>query len=164
MLLKYSFPRGRRLYASLRHQLPAIHCCTNAVLHGVHCVCVCVCVCVRARVGAMPKTSCSNCEVQHSDVLRSFVSETMSSEFERLSGKTLSTSTLIHSFFWPALYVRSGSHCLQVVLAPGSCCGLDLIPAPNAFEWDLGEETPQRTNRLLKDVVYQRVKEHTAPN
>ena len=79
-------------------------------------MCVCVCVCV------MPKTfkSCSNCEVQHSYVLPSFISKTMSSEFECLVGRLLSTSTLFHSFLL-AQSVHCGSHCPYIVLPIGVC-------------------------------------------
>ena len=114
---------------------------------GSSCVCVCVCV--------TPKTfkSCSKCNVQHSYVLPSFIRKPMSSEFERLAGRLLSTSILIHSFLLPTPYVHCGPHCHQVVLGPGSGCGLDLIPAPNALQRDLGAETPQQTNRLQKDTV-----------
>ena len=80
-------------------------------------MCVSVCVCARAR----PKIfkACSNCEVQHSYVLPSFISETMSSEFERLAGRLLGTSTLIHSFP-TAPYVHCGSYCPCIVLLIGA--------------------------------------------
>ena len=80
---------------------------------GLIIVCVCVCVCVpRESI-----QSCSNCEVQHSYVLPTFVSETMSSELERLAGKLLGTSTLIRTSSLLHMYtaVLTGSHCPCII-------------------------------------------------
>ena len=107
-----------------------------------------VCVC-----GPVTLKSCSNCEVQNSYVVPSFISETMSSTLKRLTSRVLHSSALIHNFLLHPPCVHFGSHFHYVLLGHGFGCGLHLIPATNTAECDLGAGKRQKTKRLKIDMV-----------